>query len=272
MIALSSVKNWRLEEQDPYVRHVAPYKGFLYQRLALDKKYVRGEGCYLFDEEGTGYADFIAQFGAVPFGHDPEPIWQALESTRKESRPNFVIMSINAAAGELAEQLLAVAPAGLEHVTFTNSGAEAVEAAIKLARCRTGRSGILSARNGFHGLTLAGMSATGKEFFQRGFGAPAPGFNYVPFGDLDRIGRNAGAAARFLRGLHHRDHPGRIGNPCRAGRLSGGRTGALPSLRCVAHRRRGADRPGPLRHTVRLRGRRRRPPISSCSPRRWAAG
>jgi acetylornithine/succinyldiaminopimelate/putrescine aminotransferase/predicted amino acid dehydrogenase len=186
-IVLSSVPDWRQDEQDPYVRYVAPYKGFLYQRLALDKKFVRGEGCYLFDEEGTRYADFIAQFGAVPFGHDPEPIWQALETIRRESRPNLVITSISAAAGELAERLLAVAPAGLSHAVFTNSGAEAVEAAIKLARCSTGRLGILSARDGFHGLTLGGMSATGREFFQRGFGAPVPGFNYVPFRDLEAL-------------------------------------------------------------------------------------
>jgi acetylornithine/succinyldiaminopimelate/putrescine aminotransferase/predicted amino acid dehydrogenase len=183
VIALSTVRDWHPEEQDPYVRYVAPYKGFLYQRLALDKKFVRGEGCYLFDENGIRYADFIAQFGAVPFGHDPEPIWSALELVRRESRPNLVITSISAAAGELAERLLAVAPPGLGHVAFSNSGAEAVEAAIKLARCSTGRIGILSARDGFHGLTLAGMSATGREFFQRGFGAPVPGFNYVPFGD-----------------------------------------------------------------------------------------
>jgi acetylornithine/succinyldiaminopimelate/putrescine aminotransferase/predicted amino acid dehydrogenase len=184
VIALAGVKDWREEEQDPYVRYVAPYKGFLYQRLALDKIFVRGEGCDLFDRDGARYADFIAQFGAVPFGHTPEPIWQAMETIRREARPNLAIASISSAAGELAERLIAVAPAGLSYVVFTNSGAEAVEAAIKLARCRTGRIGILSARNGFHGLTLAGMSATGKEFFQRGFGAPAPGFNYVPFGDL----------------------------------------------------------------------------------------
>ena len=98
-----------------------------------------------------------------------------------------MITSISAAAGELAERLLAVAPAGLGHAVFTNSGAEAVEAAIKLARARTERHGILSARDGFHGLTLAGMSATGREFFQRGFGAPVPGFNYVPFGDLEAL-------------------------------------------------------------------------------------
>ena len=186
-IVLSSVPDWHQDEQDPYVRYVAPYKGFLYQRLALDKKFVRGEGCFLFDAEGTPYADFIAQFGAVPFGHDPEPIWDALEVVRRESRPNLVITSISAAAGELAERLLAVAPAGLGHAVFTNSGAEAVEAAIKLARARTERLGILSARDGFHGLTLAGMSATGREFFQRGFGAPVPGFNYVPFGDLEAL-------------------------------------------------------------------------------------
>jgi acetylornithine/succinyldiaminopimelate/putrescine aminotransferase len=181
------VPDWHRDEQDPYVRYVAPYKGFLYQRLALDKKFVRGEGCFLFDAEGTRYADFIAQFGAVPFGHDPAPIWEALETVRRESRPNLVITSISAAAGELAERLLAVAPVGLSHAVFTNSGAEAVEAAIKLARARTGRLGILSTRDGFHGLTLAGMSATGREFFQRGFGAPVPGFNYVPFGDLEAL-------------------------------------------------------------------------------------
>jgi acetylornithine/succinyldiaminopimelate/putrescine aminotransferase/predicted amino acid dehydrogenase len=187
VIALSSVRNWRAEEQDSYVRYVTPYKGFLYQRLALDKTFVRGEGCYLFDADGTRYADFIAQYGAVPFGHDPEPIWRALETVRQESRPNLVIGSISPVAGELAERLIAVAPPGLGHVVFTNSGAEAVEAAIKLARCRTGRLGILSARNGFHGLTLAGMSATDTEFFQRGFGAPAPGFKYVRFGDLEAL-------------------------------------------------------------------------------------
>ncbi len=186
-IALSSVPNWRREEQDSYTRFVAPYKGFVSQRLALDKKFVRGEGCHLFDAEGNRYADFIANFGALPFGHDPHAIWEAIEKLRGESRPNLVMPSSSEPAGELAEKLLALAPAGLGHVTFTNSGAEAIEAAIKLARCRTGRNGILSTQGGFHGHTLAGMSATGDEFFQRGFGAPAGGFEHIPFGDLDAL-------------------------------------------------------------------------------------
>jgi acetylornithine/succinyldiaminopimelate/putrescine aminotransferase len=187
VIALSSLRNWRADDQDAYIRYVTPYKGFLYQHLGLDKTFLRGEGCYLYDADGTAYADFVAQFGAVPFGHNPEPIWRAVETTRSEMRPNLAIASISPVAGKLAERLLSVAPAGLSHAVFTNSGAESVEAAIKLARARTGRLGILSTRDGFHGLTLAGMSATDKEFFQQGFGAPVPGFNYVPFGDLPAL-------------------------------------------------------------------------------------
>jgi acetylornithine/succinyldiaminopimelate/putrescine aminotransferase/predicted amino acid dehydrogenase len=187
VVELSSVRNWSLEEQPAYVRHVAPYRGFVYQRLNLDKTYVRGEKCYLFDADGNRYADFIAQYGALPFGHAPEPIWKAIEKAQREGRPNLAIMSMLPAAGELAERLLALAPPGLAHVVFTNSGAESVEVAVKLARCRTGRFGILSANEGFHGLTLAGMSATDSEFFQRSFGAPAPGFHYVPFGDLSAL-------------------------------------------------------------------------------------
>jgi acetylornithine/succinyldiaminopimelate/putrescine aminotransferase/predicted amino acid dehydrogenase len=186
-IELSSVRNWNKEEQDAYVRYVAPYKGFLAHRLALDKKFVRAEGCYLFDAEGTRYADFIANFGAVPFGHNPETIWQAMEAMRRESQPNLVMPANSAPAGDLAEKLLAVAPPGLGHVTFTNSGVEAVETAIKLARCRSGRLGILSARDGFHGHTLAGMSASSDDFFRRDFGAPATGFDHVEFGDLDAL-------------------------------------------------------------------------------------
>jgi hypothetical protein len=91
IIALASLPDWHAEEQHPYIRYVAPYRGFLYQRLALDKVYVGGEGCYLVDAEGTRYADFIAQFGAVPFGHDPQPIWDALDDVRREARPNLVI-------------------------------------------------------------------------------------------------------------------------------------------------------------------------------------
>jgi acetylornithine/succinyldiaminopimelate/putrescine aminotransferase len=110
-----------------------------------------------------------------------------METMRRESQPNLVMPSISVPAGELAERLLAVAPAGLGHVVFTNSGAEAVETAIKLARCRTGRLGVLTAQGDYHGSALAEMSASSGESSQRGLGAPAPGSDQVSFGDLHAL-------------------------------------------------------------------------------------
>ena len=95
VIELASLRDWSAQEQHPYIRYVAPYKGFLYQRLGLDKTFVRGEGCHLIDADGTRHADFIAQFGAVPFGHHPEAIWRALEAAWREELPNLVITSIS---------------------------------------------------------------------------------------------------------------------------------------------------------------------------------
>ncbi len=194
LVRLASLEDWVLADQPAYIHRVAPYKGFLYQRLGLDKRFVSGAGAWLVDESGRQVVDFIAQYGAAPFGHDPEEIWQALDQLRHSKRPNLMINALNDAAGDLAERLVALAPAGLEHVVFANSGAEAVEAALKLAKIRTGRSGILATRNGFHGLTLGAVSATGRSFYQRGFSAPVAGFEYLPFGDIGALEGALGAA------------------------------------------------------------------------------
>lgn len=178
----------------PYLRFVSPYKGFLFSQLEMEKRFVRGRGCSLFDEQGREYLDFIAQFGALPFGMNPPEIWQALESVRAEEVPSFVNPSLMDAAGMLAERLLSIAPPGLQYVTFANSGAEAVEVAIKLCRSATKRFGILATRNGFHGLTLGAMSATGNRVYHQDFGVPVPGFDHVPYGDIAAL--NAALATR----------------------------------------------------------------------------
>jgi acetylornithine/succinyldiaminopimelate/putrescine aminotransferase/predicted amino acid dehydrogenase len=172
----------------PYLRHVNPYLGSWLARLDLDKQFVRGEGCYLFDAHGVRYLDFIAQYGAVPFGYNPPEIWAALEQARRAQLPSFVQPSIQTTAGELAERLVRLAPPGLRYVTFTNSGAEAVEAAIKLCRAASGRQGILAARQSFHGKTLGAMAATGSTLYQEPFGPPLADFHHVPFGDIEALG------------------------------------------------------------------------------------
>ncbi|MCP4423640.1 MAG: aminotransferase class III-fold pyridoxal phosphate-dependent enzyme, partial [Chloroflexi bacterium] len=150
----------------------------------MDKRFVRAEGCWLWDEDGERYLDFIAMYGAVPFGFNHPDIWGAVEDVRTLALPSFAQPSMLDAAGELAQRLIELAPPGLDYATFANSGAEAVEAAVKLARAAAGKPGILSTDNGFHGKTLGALSATGRDYYQRPFGAPVEGFSCIPYGDL----------------------------------------------------------------------------------------
>ena len=174
-------------DDHPFVRHVNPQMAGLLAKLRLDKRFVRGEGCQLFDPSGRRYLDCIAAYGALPFGYNPPAIWRALDRARLHGEPSFVQPSLLDAAGQLAARLVELAPPGLNRVTFANSGAEAVEAAIKLCRAATGRPGILSAIGSFHGKTLGALSATGNPDYQRGFAAPAPDFHQVPYGDPDAL-------------------------------------------------------------------------------------
>jgi ornithine--oxo-acid transaminase len=96
-------------------------------------------------------------------------------------------MGVTALPGLLAEALLARTPARLERCLFTNSGTEAVEAALKLGRAATKRSRVISTDHGFHGLTLGSLSANGAAEFTERFGPLLPGFERVPFGDLDAL-------------------------------------------------------------------------------------
>ena len=171
----------------PFRSFVNPRLSRTLSQLALDVTYVRGEGCYLYDAGGTRYLDFLSQYGALPFGFNHPRIWDAISAIRDRMEPSFVQPSILDAAGELARRLVNAAPEGLDRVTFANTGAEAVEAAIKLCRSATGRMKILAAGNGFHGKTLGALSATDKPAYQKVFGAPVPGFDYVPFGDADAL-------------------------------------------------------------------------------------
>jgi acetylornithine/succinyldiaminopimelate/putrescine aminotransferase/predicted amino acid dehydrogenase len=168
----------------PYAEYVNPKLARQLYQICLDKVYIRGEGCELYDKEGNKYLDFIAAYGALPFGFNPPEIWEAIMEVRDTAEPSFVQPSYLDAAGQLAQKLLAIAPPGMATVTFANSGTEAVEAALKMARKATGRLGILSTNNSFHGKTLGSLSATGKDSYQKGFGAPAAGFDRIPFGDM----------------------------------------------------------------------------------------
>lgn len=170
-----------------FAEYVNPFLGKLLASIKMDKRFVRGEGCYLFDDAGNTYLDCIAAYGALPFGYNPKAIWDVINDFQHSMEPSFIQPSALEAAGSLAKMLVKIAPDGLRYVTFTNSGAEAAEAAVKLCRSATGRNGILSTIKGFHGKTLGALSATGNPSYQNVFGAPVEGFSHIPFGDIEAL-------------------------------------------------------------------------------------
>lgn len=167
--------------------HLNPEREFLLRMINFNKRITKADGCYLYDDSGNEYLDFSAQYGAVPFGYNPDFIWHALDEVKSGKQPSFIQPISSVAAMELSKLLVEVAPQGLHYVCFTNSGAESVEAAIKLSRSKTSRQIILGAHNGFHGKTLGAVSATGKEQYRAPFLVDTTGFEHVPFDDLSAL-------------------------------------------------------------------------------------
>lgn len=157
------------------------------ETFKLDKNYTYGQGSYLTDDTGIEYLDFIAQYGSVPFGYNPDFIWDAVFDVRKRGLPSLTQPSLPGEALKLANMLAEYSPGDLCYSTFCQSGTEAVEASIKLARSSSGKEIIVSTFNSFHGKTLGSLSATGKNSYQKPFRAPAPGFIKIPYNDLDAL-------------------------------------------------------------------------------------
>jgi ornithine--oxo-acid transaminase len=167
--------------------------------LGFDRNYVRAEGCYLWDDTGARYLDYLSGFGVYALGRSHPAIKAALHQAIDLDLPNMVQMDCALLPGLLAEQLVRRAHPGINRVFFCNSGAESVEAAIKFARQFTQRSKIVYAEHAFHGLTTGALALNGGTEFRKGFGAlleSAP----VPFGSLDALEQqlSAGDVAAFV--------------------------------------------------------------------------
>lgn len=159
-----------------------------YARLPV--LFVRGSGCRLWDDKGKEYRDFLAGIAVCNLGHCPENLTRVIcEQAGKlvhvsnlfYTEPQVLL------AAELVKYSFG------DRVFFCNSGAEANEAAIKLARKYSsvhhgpGRYQIITMKNSFHGRTLATLSATGQEKVQKGFEPLVDGFVYVEFGSLEAV-------------------------------------------------------------------------------------
>ena len=180
---------------DAYVMHT-------YGRLPVLFTY--GAGAELVDEEGKRYLDFLAGIGSVSLGHahpkvqaalvrQLERVWQTSNYFHEENRGELAHALSQLLSKKTDEQGHIVGDTGTRWKTFfSNSGAESNEGALKVARRwgerkLDGASGIVSARQSFHGRTLATLSATGQDVFHKSFGPMPAGFASVPLNDIEAL-------------------------------------------------------------------------------------
>ena len=133
-----------------------------------------GEGCYIEDHEGHRYLDCLGGYGTFALGHRHPTVVAAvkdqLDSLAMSGKAFF-----SKPAADLAAELASIAPAGLQYSFFSNSGSEAVEAALKFAKVATGRSRIISTEGGYHGKTLGALATTGREKYRTDVEPRMPG-------------------------------------------------------------------------------------------------
>ncbi len=158
-----------------------------YQPLPVS--FVRGDGCYLWDTEGKQYLDALCGISVTSLGHNYPPLSEAICEQAGTLLHTSNLYSI-VWQQKLADRLCEVSQ--MERVFFANSGAEANEAAIKLARLHGHQRGIdqpqiLVMQHGFHGRTMATLSATGSRKVQAGFEPLVAGFVRAPYNDIEAV-------------------------------------------------------------------------------------
>jgi acetylornithine/LysW-gamma-L-lysine aminotransferase len=147
---------------------------------------VRGKGAKLYDDKGREFIDCAANVGVSNIGHGNMTVAKAI-SEQYVQLGNCYSMFYNPVRARLAEKLVEIAPENLRRVFFCNSGAEAVEAALKFARAGTGRPEIIAAMRGFHGKTMGALAATWGAGYQKPFVPMLPGLKHVPYNSFEKL-------------------------------------------------------------------------------------
>ena len=151
-----------------------------YKRAPIE--FVKAEGSYLIDSEGKAYLDFSSGIGVTNLGFHPQVQQDLIQQAgRIWHSPNLYLSS-------LQEQVAQELAGSYDYLAFfCNSGAEANEAAIKLARKATGKQGIITFQQSFHGRTFGAMAATGQDKIKEGFGDGVPHFSYAVYNDIASV-------------------------------------------------------------------------------------
>ncbi len=144
----------------------------------------RGQGARVWDEEGREYIDATSGQGVALLGHAHPVVARALYE-QAQTLITCPEIFYNDRRAQLMARLTSLAPEGLSRVFLCNSGAEAIEGALKFARASTGRKGIVATMRGFHGRTMGALSATWEPKYREPFQPLVPGFSHIPYDNLE---------------------------------------------------------------------------------------
>ncbi|ANZ15086.1 aspartate aminotransferase family protein [Streptomyces noursei] len=178
------------ERYELHSRHLNHQLPRMLHTIGFDKFYERAEGAYFYDADGQDYLDMLAGFGVMGLGRHHPVVRRALHDVLDAQLADLTRFDCPPLPGLLAEKLLRHTP-HLDRVFFGNSGTEAVETALKFARCATGRPRVLYCTHAFHGLTTGSLSVNGEDGFRDGF-APLLPDTAVELGDLAALERELG--------------------------------------------------------------------------------
>ncbi len=169
-----------------YNQHVSPGIATLTKFMGLETTEHRAEGCYVYGPEGEAYLDCLGGPGVFTIGHRHPKVVAALKDQLDLMglSSHILLDPVNA---EAAEQVAALCPGDIQYVFFCNSGAEAIEGALKAARMHTSRPEFVCAEGGFHGKTFGALSASGRDVYKTPFEPLLAGFKHVPFGDAGAL-------------------------------------------------------------------------------------
>lgn len=170
-----------------YDQYVNPQWVRFLDVLRMNVAYRRCRGAELHTEDGRVVLDFISGYCVHNIGHNHPRLVAALKAELDAAGPAMLQSHVSDLAGELAGRLCRSAGGRLTKAFFGSSGSEGIETAIKFARAHTGRSAILYAENGFHGLTCGALSLMSNPFWKERFGPMLPGTEAVPFGDIETL-------------------------------------------------------------------------------------
>ncbi|MDA8239376.1 MAG: aspartate aminotransferase family protein [Nitrospiraceae bacterium] len=168
--------------------YINPQMAKVLKTLGFDPVYVLGQGAHLWDDKGNDYLDMLAGFGVFAVGRSHPRVKDAIRQYLDLDSPNLVKMGTQLFAGLLAQKLVEeFAPPGLDTVFFCNSGAEALDGALKFAHAYTRRKRFVYCDQGYHGLTLGTLAVNGCKEFRADYEAVLNGGTEVPFGDTARL-------------------------------------------------------------------------------------